>query len=113
MNLIRWITGRFSLRGRSMSIYKRGMAKARRHDHQGAIEDYSTSIGMADTPVDVRAMALFNRALVYSTIGDEPKGTADLQMILAMDEVLVNVKTMARQKLVRMEHQRLRNSGRR
>jgi hypothetical protein len=81
------------------------MAKARRHDHQGAINDYTTTIGMPDTPADVKAMALYNRALVLVAEGEVPKGARDLDEVLSMKETLVNIKTMARQKLSRMDSQ--------
>jgi hypothetical protein len=79
------------------------MAKAKKHDPQGALEDYTTTIGMPGTPADLLAMVLYNRALVYVAAGDDQKGAADLGAVLAMNETLVNVKTMARQKLARME----------
>ena len=103
MNIFHWLTRCFSVRGKAVSLYKRGMAKAKRNDHQGALEHYTTAIGMPGTPADLLAMVLYNRALVYVAAGDEPKGAADLDAVLAMDESLVNVKTMARQKLARME----------
>lgn len=86
-----------------MSLYRRGMAKAKSRDRQGAIDDYTATIDVPDVPTDVKAMALFNRALVYVAGGDNGKGVDDLEAVLAMDETLVNVKTMARQKLFRME----------
>ena len=103
MNIFHWFTRYFSSHGKAMSLYKRGMAKAKKHDHEGAIEDYTTMIGMAGTPADLLAMVLYNRALVYVAAGDDQKGAADLDAVLAMDESLANVKTMARQKLARME----------
>ncbi len=103
MNIFHWLTNCFSDRGTAMSLYKRGMAKAKRHDHEGALEDYTTMIGMPGTPADLLAMVLYNRALVYVAAGDDQKGAADLDTVLAMDESLMNVKTMARQKLARME----------
>ena len=103
MNIFRWLTNCFSGRGKAMSLYKRGMAKAKKHDHQGAIEDYTTMISMPDTPADLMAMVLYNRALVHVAAGDDQKGAVDLDAVLAMNEALVNVKTMARQKLARME----------
>ena len=103
MNIFDWLTGCFSSHGKAMSLYKRGMAKAKKHDRQGALEDYTTTIGMLGTPADLLAMALYNRALVYVAEGDDQKGAADLDAVLAMNEALVNVKTMARQKLARME----------
>ena len=103
MDILRWLTGHFSHRGKALSLYRRGMVRAKKHDHQGAIDDYTTTIGMPNVPTDVRAMALYNRALVHVAMGDERKGIKDLEAVLAMDESLVNVKTMARQKLARME----------
>ena len=87
------------------------MAKAKKHNHQGAIDDYTISIGMPETPVDVKAMALFNRALVHVAAGDDRKGVDDLDAVLAMEEALVNVKTMARHKLAKMESRTRKKSG--
>ena len=116
MNIFHWFTRYFSSHGKAMSLYKRGMAKAQKHDHEGALEDYTTIIGMPGTPADLLVMVLYNRALVYVAAGDDQKGTADLDAVLAMDESLVNVKTMARQKLARMESRasrsNLRSAGR-
>ncbi len=58
---------------------------------------------MPGTPADLIAMVLYNRALVYVASGDDRKGADDLDAVLAMNEALVNVKTMARQKLARMK----------
>lgn len=103
MNVFRLLISHFTLRGRALSLYRSGMTKANYHDHQGAIEDYSTAIDLPDTPADVRAMAMFNRALVYSAIGEDPRAVADLQSVLEMtDAEAPAVKAEARQKLVRM-----------
>ena len=99
MNILHWLTRHFSNRRRALSFYRRGRARARNHDRQGAIKDYTTTIAMRDTPDEVKAMALYYRALVHVAAGDEPQGVNDLNKILAMDEGLVNVKTMARQRL--------------
>lgn len=103
MNIFHWLTSCFSGRGKAMSLYRRGMAKAKKHDHQGAIEDYTTTIGMPGTPADLMSTVLYNRALVYVASGDDRKGADDLDAVLAMNEAFVNVKTMARQKLIRMK----------
>ena len=105
MKLLEWLTGRFSGRGKATVLYKRGMAKARKKDQAGAIEDYTAAIAMSETPPDVRAMTLYNRALAYTSAGEEDKGVADLNAVLAMDEMLTNVKSMARQKLARIAAQ--------
>ena len=105
MNVVDWLADRFSNRGKALSLYRRGMAKAKKRDHRGAIEDYSKTLGMPDTPNDVKAMVLYNRALAYVATGDSPKGVDDLQAVLAMEEASVNVRTMTKQKLKRMESQ--------
>jgi hypothetical protein len=103
MNVFNWFAVRFSNRGKALSLYRRGMAKAKKHDNQGAIHDYTKAIGMPHTPADVRAMALYNRALVHVAAGNDRKGVNDLDAVLAMDRAPLNVKTMARQKLARKE----------
>ena len=102
MNLFNWLKSRFSNRGKALSLCRRGMARSKKHDHQGGIEDYTTTIGMPDTPTDLKAIALDNRALVHVPAGDYPKDVDNLDAVLAMDEVMVNVKTMARQTLAKM-----------
>lgn len=103
MNFIAWWIGRFSNRGKSLSLYKRGIARAKKRDHLGAINDYTTAIEMPETPLDVIAMALLNRALVLVASGEERRGVDDLGALLAMDMAPVNVKTVARIKLARIE----------
>ncbi len=103
MNIFSWLTNRFSNQSKALLLYKRGMAKAKKHDRAGAIVDYTASIGVPDTSDDVKAMALYNRALVHVAAGDEQQGIDDLEAVLAMDESPVNIKTMARGKLDRMD----------
>jgi hypothetical protein len=103
MYIFDWFAGRFSIRAKAIALYKRGMARAKKRDHQGAILDYTSTIGLAEAPADVRAMALYNRALEHVAAGDDEKGFEDLVAVLAMDEMLVNPKTMARQELARMD----------
>jgi hypothetical protein len=104
MNIIGWLKSGFSVRQKALRIYRRGMTRAKQHDHEGAIADYTAAIELSDIPDDVIAMALYNRALVYVAAGDDAKGVDDLDSVLAMDGtmVIVNVKTMARQKLAKM-----------
>lgn len=102
MNVRNWLANCFSGRGKATGLYKRGMRKAKKHDHQGAIEDYTELIGMPGTPPDLMAMVLYNRALVYVASGDDRKGADDLGAVLGMNETLVNVKTMARRQLARI-----------
>jgi hypothetical protein len=112
MSLSSWLQGVFTGRGNAMAFYHRGMAKAEKHNHQGAIEDYSAAIDDLSAPRDVKAMALYNRALVFSAIGENQKATEDLNVVLGMEESFVNIKTMAKQKLARMVTRATRNAKR-
>ncbi len=104
MSFFASLIGRNSSRTKALSRYKRGMAKAKHHDRQGAIDDYSAAINLADTSPDVQAMALYNRALVHAASKESAKATDDLKAVLAMAEVPANVKIAARDKLRRLEH---------
>ena len=103
MKVFHWLTSRFSKRRKAMFLYKQGMAKAKKHNRQGAIHDYTTMLGMPGTPADLMAIVLYNRALMYIAAGDDRKGAVDLDAVLAMNEAFGNVKTMARQELARMQ----------
>jgi len=103
VNVFDWLPIRFGSRGKALSLYKRGLARAKTHDREGAIDDYTTTIDMPGTPSDLRAMALYNRALAHAAAGDNPRGLDDLGTVLAMDDSPANVKTLAKQKLARME----------
>jgi hypothetical protein len=103
MSIVNCLKNLFSSRARALSLYRRGMARAKKHDHHGAIDDYTTTVDMAHAPSDVKAMALFNRALAHVAARDDQKGVDDLYAVLAMDQAPANIKTMARQKLAKME----------
>ena len=109
MNVIKWIKSLFISQKTPSSLYRSGMAKANKHDHEGAIADYTEAIGMHQVPEETIAMLLYNRALVYVASGDNEKGILDLNTVLGMKENLGNIKSMARQKLSRMEE---RNTNR-
>lgn len=82
VNAINWLTDHFSNRGKALWLCKRGMAKAKNHGHQGAIDDDTKAI----RPAKVKAMVLFNRALVHVAMGDDRKRDDDLDAVIAMDE---------------------------
>ena len=106
MNVFHWIKSLFTRRGKALSLYRRGIELAKKHDHQGAVAEYTAAIEFEDVPGDVKAMALFNRGLVHMAAGDYGKSVEDLEQVMAMDEAPENVKTMARQKLVKRESRR-------
>ena len=103
MNIFRWLTWQRSVRRMALSLYKRGMARAKKRDYRGAIDTYTKAIDMPETPAEVKAMVLYNRALVLVATGDVQKAVGDLDAVLAIDEVPVNVRTMARLKLAKID----------
>ena len=112
MRFINWFKRRLTIRGKTLRFYERGMSKAKRHDHDGAKEDYTNAINHADAPVDVVSMALFNRALVQIAAGEFTKGVDDLTAVLEMKGAPASVKNMAKQKLAkRNAHTRGKRTG--
>jgi hypothetical protein len=110
VKLLSWLKRGFTYRAKALVLYRRGMLRAKRHKHSQAVEDYSAVIEMPHVPPDVRAMALYNRALVHAAAGDEARAAGDLREVLAAGGSPENVKTAARQKLVRMDRQHRRET---
>ena len=102
MRVISWLSGHFSHHGKAMARYKRGMRKANLHDYRGAIADYNETVAMLSSPSDLKAMVLYNRALAFAAIGDG-QALTDLAAVLAMEAAPVNIRTMAKQKLAKLE----------
>ena len=75
----------------------------RTSDGEGAINDYTAAIDMPDIPASMKAMALYNRAVMHVAAGDRSKGMDDLDAVLAMDGAFVNVRSMAKHKLAMMK----------
>jgi len=102
MSFTTWIQSLLSHRGKAISMYRSGMAKANERDYEGAIADYSAAIEMAKIPADVRAMAIYNRALAYSAINDEVKSVEDLSTLLDLPGVPENIRTAVQQRRERL-----------
>src|SRR4051794_18178434 len=98
MSLMRWVMSLLSHRGKSLSLYRAGMAKANKRDYAGAIADYSAAIKMRDIPDDVKAMATYNRALAYSATHQDAKAAEDLAAVLDMPGLSSKIKTEAQQR---------------
>jgi len=109
MSFIDWVKSCFSHRGKAVSLYRSGMAKANKRNYCGAIADYSATIREPNIPTDVKAMALYNRALAYSAIHEEEKSAEDLAAVLEMPGLPNNIKAEAQE---RRERIRRRNENR-
>ena len=102
MSFTTWVKSRFSRRGKALSLYRSGMAKANQRDYDGAIADYSAAIRAPNIPTDVKAMALYNRALAYSAIHEDEKSAEDLTAVLEMPGLPKNIKTEAQERRERI-----------
>jgi regulator of sirC expression with transglutaminase-like and TPR domain len=106
MSLIESLKSLLSGSGGPASLHKRGMAKAKRENWDGAIADYSAVIDSSKASDELKAMARFNRALAYSQQGALSAAQADLKAVLAMTDAPANIVTASREKLARWEKRR-------
>jgi hypothetical protein len=102
MDMFIWLRGLFTDRGKSLSMYRSGMAKANKADFAGAIADYSVAIQSPKIPPDVKAMAIYNRSLAYSAIDEDNKAAADLASLLKMPGLPENIQLAAQQRRSRI-----------
>ena len=102
MSFTTWVKSCFSHRGKALSLYRSGMARASKHDFAGAIADYSAAIRAPHIPKDVKAMAIYNRALAYSAIHEDEKSVEDLAAVLEMPGLPKNIKTEAQERWERI-----------
>jgi hypothetical protein len=84
------------------------MKKAEKHNYRAAIADYTAAIDAANTPSDVKAMAIYNRALAYSALHETTKAADDLEAVLKMPKLPKRIKTAAlrRQERIRQRDKR-------
>ena len=106
MRLLQWLFRNRSARSLALSFYKRGLARTKKHDHQGAMQDFTDAIESPSAPDDVRAMALYNRALLFAAANNFSAAVVDLTAVLAMAAPLREIKQAARRRLDRMQYQR-------
>jgi hypothetical protein len=98
-SLKRLLSGGGSVAG----LHKRGMARAKRENWEGAVVDYTAVIDSGKASDELIAMARFNRALAYSQQGNHDDAIADLQTVVAMTDAPANIVHAAREKLARWE----------
>lgn len=102
MSFATWLKSLFSHRGKALSQYRSGMAKAKKGDYAGAAADYSAAIESPQIPPDVKGMALYNRALAYSAMNEDEKAADDLAAVLAMPGLPENISAAAQQRRERI-----------
>lgn len=80
------------------------MACAEKQDSQGAMSAYTTAIEHAEATDDVKAMALYNRALLFAAEGKTDQALADLEAVMDMPVPLREIKLAARRRLERLKN---------
>jgi len=90
-------------RTRAALCYRRGVIRARLGSHTDAIVDYTEVIDTQEINDELRAMALYNRALALHSMDRSLEAIEDLKRLQAMPGAAGRVKTEARRKLIRME----------
>ena len=110
MNILKWFGWPSSVHSLVMSSYKRGLSRTKRHDPQGAMDDFTSAIEATDAPPDVKAMALYNRALLFAAAHDISKANDDLKAVLAMKEARPDIKLAAKRRLERMRNRPVLNA---
>ncbi len=111
MNFLKRFASGFTTRGRALAQVEQAMVFAKKNESDNAIKHYSEVVNSSEAPRDVVAMALFNRALVYTTIGKEREAKHDLKAVLSMPETISKIKRSASDKLARMERKLVREAS--
>jgi hypothetical protein len=99
----RWFWPR-SARSEALSLYKIGLTWAEKNDAKSAVDAYTAAIDHPEAPDDVKAMALYNRALVFAAADHMQKAIADLNLVMEMPGHLPSIKLAARRRLERLHH---------
>lgn len=90
--------------GRDDNRLKQGMDLASAKQPDKAIGIYDSLLSSKSTNPTVRARALFNRALAHSAMKDDEKAIADLEGVASMGGAPENVRTAARNQLIRVRN---------
>ncbi len=80
------------------------MGRADKKDPKGAMDAYTSAIEQPDAPNDVRAMALYNRAILFAADGESGKALADLKAIMELPIPMQGVKLAAKRRLERLQN---------
>lgn len=111
MGLIDRFKALLSRRGKALSWYRAGLARANACDYEGAIQSYTSAIETPDCPADVRGMAIYNRALAYAAVREDIRAADDLAAVLTIPGVPQNIKKEAQQRCARLRRRAERNDG--
>jgi hypothetical protein len=104
MNFLSRLQNWFSRSGRDENQMAEAMELAKDKQPQEAIKIYNELLRSTTATAETKARALFNRALAHSSMKDDAKAVADLKQLTAMQGIPENVRTAARNQLVRLQN---------
>jgi regulator of sirC expression with transglutaminase-like and TPR domain len=104
MGFLGQLANLFSRAGRDDNKLQQAMDHADAKRPEKAIGIYDALLRTSSTSPTVRARALFNRALAYSSLKDDAKAIADLEQVVSMPGTPENVLTAARTQLIRVRN---------
>lgn len=104
MNLLNRLSNWFSSSGRDDNLMSSAMELAKDKHPAEAIKIYNELLRSTSATAETKARALFNRALAHSSMKDDVKAVADLKQLTAMQDIPENVRTAARNQLVRLQN---------
>jgi hypothetical protein len=106
MDLLNRLKNWFSRGGRDENQLEKAMELAKTRQPTEALAIYNDLITSPGTSNAVKARALFNRALAYSSLKDDDRAAADLKRLTTLDGVPENIRTAARNQLVRLTNRK-------
>jgi hypothetical protein len=102
MSFLSRITGLLTRGGRDDDRLRQALEHAKGNRPGQAIEIYNALLDSSRTSADVRAKAMFNRALAYSSVKDDERAVADLTQVLTLPNLPENIQIAARSQLARV-----------
>src|SRR5262245_26861195 len=102
MSIFSRLTGMFTRGGRDEEQLRQAMEHAKADRPQQAMKIYNSLVDSTKTDREIRAKALFNRALAHSSLKDDERALEDLSRVLALPNVPDSVQIAARSHLARV-----------
>ena len=104
MGFLDRLTNWFSRSGREENQLQEAVDLAKSKEPGKAIAIYNDLLRSTTVSVSMKASALFNRALAYSSMKEDDKAIADLKQLVAMPGIPENIRATARTQLVRLRN---------